>query len=71
MKLFGGILIVAGILMLIFGNISFTTEKKIVDVGPLEISKKEKKSIAWPNYAGVIAVIGGIVTLAASGKKTN
>ncbi|MES2848191.1 MAG: hypothetical protein V4685_04005 [Bacteroidota bacterium] len=69
MKLFGIILIAAGILMLVFGNVSFTTEKKVVDIGPVEINKKEKKTIAWPNYAGIIAVVGGIVVLAVGNKK--
>lgn len=70
MKLFGIILIAAGILMLVFGNISFTTEKKIVDIGPVEINKKEKKTIGWPNYAGAIALVGGIVVVALGNKKS-
>lgn len=70
MKAFGVVLIVAGILMLVFGNISFTTEKKIVDAGPLEINKKEKKTIAWPNYAGIIAVVGGVAVLLVGNRKT-
>ena len=44
MKVVGIILIIAGILMLVFRGFSFTEEKKVVDVGPLEINKKEKKS---------------------------
>jgi uncharacterized membrane protein YdcZ (DUF606 family) len=71
MKLFGIILIVAGVLMLVFGNISFTTEKKVVDIGPLEINKKEKKTIDWPNYAGVIALVGGVLMVAVGNKKGN
>lgn len=70
MKTVGVILIVAGILMLVFGNISFTTEKNIVDAGPIEINKKEKKTIAWPNYAGGIAIVAGAV-LALAGNKRN
>ncbi len=35
MKLLGIILVVAGILMLVFGNISFTQEKKLADIGPV------------------------------------
>ena len=69
MKPFGIILIAAGILMLVFGNISFTTEKKIVDAGPIEINKKEKKTIDWPNYAGVIALVGGVVMFIGGSKK--
>jgi len=69
MKIFGIILIIAGILMFIFGNVSFTTEKKVVDVGPVEINKKEKKTVTWPNYAGGIAIVAGVVILLAGGKR--
>jgi len=69
MKPLGIILIVAGILMLVFTNISFTTEEKVVDLGPVEINKKEKKTVDWPSYAGGIAVVSGIVVLLASKKR--
>jgi len=69
MKTFGIILIIIGILMLVFGNISFTTHKKVADVGPVEINKKERKTIAWPNYAGGVAVVAGAIVLLATGKK--
>ena len=69
MKIFGILIIVAGILMLVFGNVSFTREKKVVDIGPVEINKKEKKSIDWPDYAGGIAVLAGLVLLVADRKK--
>lgn len=71
MKILGSILIVVGILMLLFGNVSFTREKKVIDIGPVEINKKEKKTIAWPNYAGGLAVLAGVVILVAGYKKRN
>jgi uncharacterized membrane protein YidH (DUF202 family) len=71
MKTVGIILIIAGILMLLFGNITFTRKEKVVDVGPLEINKKEKKTIAWPNYAGGIIIVAGIVILLVPGKRRN
>jgi uncharacterized membrane protein YidH (DUF202 family) len=71
MKILGSILIIAGILMLIFGNVSFTREKKVIDIGPIEVNKKEKKTIAWPNYAGAMAVLAGFVILLAGYKKRN
>lgn len=70
MKTVGIILIAAGILMLVFSNISFTTKKNVVDAGPIEINKKEKKTIAWPNYAGGVAIVAGVV-LALAGNKRN
>lgn len=69
MRILGIILIIVGILMLIFTNISFTQEKKVVDLGPLQVNKKEKKTIDWPNYAGAVAVIGGIALVALDRKR--
>jgi len=71
MKIIGVILIILGILMFLFGNVTFTKKEKVVDVGPVEINKKEKKTIAWPNYAGGIAVVAGVVILLAAGKRGN
>ena len=69
MRTLGIILIVVGILMMIFRGVSFTREKEIVDVGPIEINKKEKDSVGWPLYAGAIATVAGVVILIASRKK--
>jgi uncharacterized membrane protein HdeD (DUF308 family) len=63
MKIFGIILIAAGILMLVFRGFNFTQEKNVVDIGPIEINKKENKTVAWPMYAGVIALVGGVALI--------
>ena len=69
MKMLAIVLIVGGILMLIFRNVSFTKEEKVVDLGPVEINKKEKKTVDWPNYAGGIAVAAGVVVLVMASRK--
>ncbi len=69
MKPLGIVLIAAGILMFIFGKLSFTKQEKIVDIGPVEINKKEKKTVDWPDYAGGIAILAGVVVLVADRKK--
>jgi drug/metabolite transporter (DMT)-like permease len=69
MKIAGIILIVAGVLMFIFRGVNFTQEKKVIDLGSVEVNKEEKKTIAWPTYAGIIAVVGGIVLVAIDRKK--
>ncbi|HEY8398455.1 MAG TPA: hypothetical protein VIK80_10965 [Flavihumibacter sp.] len=64
MKSFGILLIVIGIVMLIFKGFTFTQEKKVVDLGPVEINKKEKKRIDWPMYAGAaITAVGAFLVL--------
>ena len=69
MKAVGVTLIVAGILMMVFRQMGFTQEKKIVDAGPIQISRKEDKTISWPVYAGGLAVVAGVVVLMVSRKK--
>lgn len=70
MKTLGIVLIAVGILMLIFRGFSFTKEKKVVDLGPVEINKKEKHNVGWPVYAGGFAIVAGVIVLVA-GRKSN
>ncbi len=69
MKILGIILVVLGVLMFIFGTITFSRKEKVVDAGPVEINKKEKHTVAWPNYAGGFIIAAGVVVLLAAGKK--
>lgn len=68
MRILGIVLIVVGILMFVFNGFNYQTEKKVVDIGPVEVNKKENKHIGWPIYAGGIAVVAGIVVLVAGAK---
>jgi uncharacterized membrane protein len=63
MKAFATILIVAGILMIVFRGFNVQTEKKVVDLGPVEINKKENRWIGWPTYAGALAIAAGAIML--------
>jgi hypothetical protein len=69
MKALGIILIIAGILMMVFRSVSFTEKKKVVDLGPVEINKDEKKTIGWPIYAGGAAIAAGAIVLVMGARK--
>ncbi len=69
MKNLGIVLIIVGILMCVFTSFSFTKEKKIVDLGPLEINKKENKTVGWPVFAGIGVGLFGVALLASDKKK--
>lgn len=69
MKTVGIVLIIAGLLMIVFREVNFTQEKKVVDLGPVEINKKENKKVAWPTYAGIAVAIGGVAVLLVGSKK--
>ena len=55
--------------MFVFGNVTFTRKEKVVDAGPVEINKKEKHTVAWPNYAGGVILAAGVIVLVASSKR--
>lgn len=69
MKSLGLILIIIGILMFVLGNVTFTRKEKVVDAGPIEIDRKEKKTIKWPNYAGAVIVVAGVIVLLIPARK--
>lgn len=65
----GIILIVLGVLGFIFGGISFTRDKKVADLGPLEIEKESKETIPIGPIASGVAVIAGVIMVAAGARK--
>ena len=69
MKSIGIILIIVGLAMIIIREVNFTKEKKVVDLGDVEINKKEQKHIGWPTYTGVAVAIAGVVILITQGRK--
>ncbi len=69
MKTLGIVLIVVGIAMIIIKGFSVTTEKKVVDLGPVEVNKKENKWIGWPTYAGAAVAVIGVVLVATDKKR--
>jgi hypothetical protein len=63
MKAVGIILIVLGVLALAYGGFTYTHEKKVVDLGPIQASRKETNTVPLPPILGVFAIIGGGVLL--------
>ena len=56
----GILLIIVGIVGFSLGGFSFTHEKKDVDIGPLQISHKQTKTVPIPPALSWVALIGGI-----------
>jgi uncharacterized membrane protein YidH (DUF202 family) len=69
MKIAGIVLIIAGIVALVYGGFTYTTTKKAVDMGPIQISHKENHTVPLPPVLGVIAIVGGGALLYFGAKK--
>jgi uncharacterized membrane protein len=64
----GIILIVLGVVALAYQGITYTTNEKVVDLGPLKVEAKKEKTIPLPPVLGGVALVGGIVLLIASSR---
>ena len=72
MKTIGVILILIGIAIFIYRGVRSTEKEKVLDVGPVEISKQVSRSDGWQLYAaGGIAVLTGLILVLADRKKSN
>ncbi|QNI34398.1 DUF3185 domain-containing protein [Alloacidobacterium dinghuense] len=68
MKVAGIVLIVLGVIALIYGGITYTTHKKVIDIGPIQAEKKETHNIPLPPVLGVVAIAGGAALMLIGGK---
>jgi hypothetical protein len=66
----GIILVVIGIISFAYQGINYTTNKRVVDVGPVHATKEEHHTIPLPPILGGIALVGGIVLVIAGTKST-
>lgn len=56
----GILLIIVGIVGFALGGFSFTHEKKVVDMGPVQIDRQKKETVPIPPILSGIAIIGGL-----------
>jgi uncharacterized membrane protein SirB2 len=69
MKLLGIIFIVLGVLALAYQGIRYTTQEKLIDIGPLKVTAKEKKTIPLPPIVGGVALVAGIALILVERRK--
>ena len=65
----GVVLLILGILALMYQGITYTTRKKVVDIGPIQATAKTDKTIPLPPLVGGLALVGAIVLIVAGNKK--
>jgi hypothetical protein len=63
-KAVGLILIVFGVIAIAWGGFTYTTRKKVIDLGPIEATRTQTHNVPIPPIAGAVALAGGIVLLA-------
>ena len=49
--------------MLVYTGFNYFTTEKLVDIGPIEITRKKNNLVQWPPVVGAILLVGGIILL--------
>ena len=62
-KIVAIVLIIAGAVALAYGGFSYTKETHKADVGPIHLSVQEKDQVNIPQWAGIGAILVGVVLL--------
>jgi hypothetical protein len=65
----GIILIILGGVALAYQGITYTTQEKVVDLGPLKVEAKKEKTIPLPPLLGALLLVGGVVLVAVSARR--
>ena len=61
-------LIVIGIVALALGGITYTDREKVLDIGPIEATTEERKTIPLPPILGGASLVAGVVLLIAGSR---
>ena len=62
-RIVGLVLVIIGLVSLLWGGISWTREKTIVDIGPIEARSQERETIPLPPVVGGLALVAGAILL--------
>ena len=57
----GFLLIALGIFGLVVGSVSYTKHKDTADLGPIDITVKEREHVRIPPALAIVALIGGVL----------
>lgn len=63
LSIVGILLVILGIAAFAYQGITYTTQEKVVDLGPLQVTAEKSRTIPLPPVMGAIALAGGIVLL--------
>jgi hypothetical protein len=66
----GIILIILGVVSLAYQGITYTTHKKVLDIGPLHATREQHNTIPLPPILGAMALMSGVALLVTAAKET-
>src|SRR5215831_7483549 len=65
----GVVLIVLGVVALAYQGITYTTQEKILEVGPLKATAEKKHTVPLPPIVGGLALAAGVILVAVGSRR--
>ena len=62
-RFIGAALLVLGMVIFLWGGVFWTDRDKLIDAGPIQVTRQEHKGMALPPVLGIAAAIAGVVLL--------
>ncbi len=69
MRILGFVLVAFGVIVLLYGGISYNRERTVLDVGPFKATATEQKNVPFSPIVGGIALLGGVLLLVVPRKR--
>ena len=62
-KLMGFVLVIIGVFAIAYGGITYSRERTVIDLGPIQATAREQHNIPFSPIAGAILLLGGVMLL--------
>ena len=59
----GVVLVVLGLAGLAWGGFTYTTQERVLDIGPIHATREKTHDVPFPPLLGALSLIGGIALL--------
>lgn len=70
MKTIGIVLVIAGVIALVYGGFSYSRDRTVLDLGPLEITATENRSFPIPAVVGAVVLVAGFVLVISGNRRS-
>jgi hypothetical protein len=67
----GILLVVLGGLALAYQGFNYTHHERVMDVGPMHVTREDRDRVSIPPILGGLALVGGIALLVVGGRKSS
>lgn len=70
MKTIGAVLLILGLVALVYGGISYSNDRTVLDVGSVEITASEGNDVPISAIVGGVVLIGGAALLMVGSRRS-